>query len=155
MPLIRKVVAAGWKPIPYATPSDPAIYVERFDDQTCNTFYLTAQNSSTSTKTYQMTVDGASLQLGSTITVKDLVSGFTFSVSHSGSNALFTDSPGRGGNGPLPDHRHGIGTAASGRHASQRQPGVGIGLSDELGSGYERDCGDVGVGRFHRFAGYP
>ena len=60
MPLIKKVVAAGWKPVPYATPSDAAIYVERFDDQVGNTFYLTAQNSSTSTKTFQMTVDGAS-----------------------------------------------------------------------------------------------
>ena len=45
MPLIRKIVAAGWKPVNYATPSDPAIYVERFDDQKSNTFYLTAQNS--------------------------------------------------------------------------------------------------------------
>ncbi len=33
MPLIKKIIAAGWRPIPYATPSDPAIHVERFDDQ--------------------------------------------------------------------------------------------------------------------------
>ncbi len=59
MPLIKKIIAAGWRPITYATPSDPAIHVERFDDQVGNTFYLTAQNSSTATKSFQMTVDGA------------------------------------------------------------------------------------------------
>ena len=34
---------AGWRPVTYATPSDAAIYVERFDDQAGNTFYLTAR----------------------------------------------------------------------------------------------------------------
>jgi len=94
MPLIRKIVAAGWKPIPYATPSDPAIYVERFDNQTSNTFYLTAQNSSTTTtKTFQMTVDGASLQIGSgAITVNELVGNSALSATRSGSNILFSDT---------------------------------------------------------------
>jgi hypothetical protein len=93
MPLIKKVVAAGWKPVPYATPSDAAIYVERFDDQVGSTFYLTAQNSSTPTKTFQMTVDGASLDAGSgTITLKELVGNTTISASRSGSNVLFSDT---------------------------------------------------------------
>jgi hypothetical protein len=98
MPLIKKIAQAGWKPVNYATPSDAAIYVERFDDQQSNTLYLTAQNSSTSTtKTFQMTVDGASLQLSSgAITVKELVGNTTLSASRSGSNLLFSDtlSPG-------------------------------------------------------------
>ena len=93
MPLIKKVVEAGWKPLPYATPSDPVIYVERFDDQKGDTFYLTAQNTSASTKTFQMTVDGASLQLGSgSITLKELVGNTSLSASRSGSNILFSDS---------------------------------------------------------------
>jgi hypothetical protein len=93
MPLIRKVVAAGWRPVPYATSSDGSIYVERFDDQVGNTFYLTAQNSSTSTKSFQMTVDGASLGAGSgAITLKELVGNTAMSASRSGNNILFSDS---------------------------------------------------------------
>jgi hypothetical protein len=93
MPLIKKAVLAGWKPIPYATPSDPAIYVERFDDEVGATFYLTAQNSSTSAKTFQMTVDAAALGATSgTITLKELVGNTTLSASRSGSNIFFSDT---------------------------------------------------------------
>jgi hypothetical protein len=92
-PLFRKIIGAGWRPIPYATPSDPAIYVERFDDQAGNTFYLTAQNSSTVGKTVTMTVDGAALGAATgTISLKELVGNTTLSASRSGSNILFTDS---------------------------------------------------------------
>lgn len=93
MPLIKKIVAAGWRPVTYATPSNPAIYVERFDDQVGNTFYLTAHNTGYSTTSYQMTVDGASLDAGSgTITLKELLGNTTLSASRSGSNILFSDS---------------------------------------------------------------
>ncbi len=93
VPLIKKAIAAGWRPVPYATPSDAAIYVERFDDQVGSTFYLTAHNSSTATKTFQMTVDGAALGAGSgTITVKQLVNNTTLSTSRSGSNILYSDT---------------------------------------------------------------
>jgi hypothetical protein len=93
VPLIRKVVTAGWKPIPYATPSDASIYVERFDDEVATTFYLTAQNSSTSTKTFQMTVDGASLGAATgAISLQELVGNVALSTTRSGSNILFTDT---------------------------------------------------------------
>ena len=94
MPLIKKAAQAGWRPVPYATPSDAAIVVERFDDQQGDTFYLTAQNTNASTtKTFQMTVDGASLQLGSgAITLKELVGNTSLSASRSGSNVLFSDT---------------------------------------------------------------
>jgi hypothetical protein len=91
--LIRKTTAAGWRPVNYATPSDPAIYVERFDDQAGSLFYLTAQNSSASAKTFQLTLDGAGLGLSAgAVTVKELVGNTTMSVSRSGLNALFTDT---------------------------------------------------------------
>ncbi len=94
MPLIRKIALAGWRPMTYAVPSDSTILVERFDDQSGGTFYLTAQNSgTTTTRTFQMTVDGASLDLGSgAITLKELVGNTTVSASRSGSNILFSDS---------------------------------------------------------------
>ena len=93
IPLIRTIAQAGWRPVNGAIPSDAAIFVERFDDQAGNTFYLTAHNSSTATKTFQMTVDGATLGLGSgAVTVKERVGNTTLSASRSGTNVLFSDS---------------------------------------------------------------
>ena len=93
VPIIRTIVAAGWRPVNYATVSDPAIYVERFDNQTSNVFYLTAQNSSTGSKSFSLTMDGAGLKLSSsTITVQELLAGNSLSVSRSGSNATISDS---------------------------------------------------------------
>src|SRR4029453_1716967 len=83
---------AGWRPVPYASTPDSSIYIERFDDQSGNTFYLTAFNNSSSTKTFQMTVDGASLGVGSgAITLKELVGNISISASRSGRNILFSD----------------------------------------------------------------
>jgi hypothetical protein len=93
VPLLKTIISAGWKPIPYATPSDPAIRVERFDDQAGDTFYLTAQNSGTATVNYTMTIDGASLGLGSgAVTLTELVGNTTISAARSGNNILFSDS---------------------------------------------------------------
>jgi hypothetical protein len=93
MGLIKKVYLAGWRPVPYASTPDSSIYVERFDDQSGNTFYLTAFNNSSSTKTFQVTVDGASLGIGSgAITLKELVGNTSISASRSGSNIFFSDT---------------------------------------------------------------
>jgi len=93
MPLIKKIIQAGWRPVSYATPSDAAIFVERFDSEQGGAFYLTAQNSGTATKSFQLSLDGTALGAGSgAVTVKELVGNTTISASRSGSTILFSDS---------------------------------------------------------------
>jgi hypothetical protein len=90
MPLIRQIVTAGWQPINYTTSSDPAILVERFDDEKSDTFFLTAQNTSTTAKTIQLTLDGAGLGISSTATVSinELVTGVLVTPTRDGSGNL-------------------------------------------------------------------
>jgi hypothetical protein len=91
-PLIRTITQAKWNPINAVVSSDTAIFVERWGDPS-GTFYLTAHNSSTSTKSFQLTVDGAWLGLGSgAATVKELLGNTTLSGSRSGLNVLFSDT---------------------------------------------------------------
>jgi hypothetical protein len=93
VPLIRTIAQAGWRPVNYATSSDAKVLVERFDDDSSNIFYLTAHNSGTGATTQTLTVDGASLSLGSgAITVRERVGGTTLSASRSGSNVVFSDA---------------------------------------------------------------
>jgi len=85
IPLIRKIVEAGWKPIPYATSSDPGVLLERFDRGSESPFYLTAQNSGGGSSTFQITLEGASLGLiEGDVVVKDLVTNWTVPAIRSG-----------------------------------------------------------------------
>jgi hypothetical protein len=94
IPLIKKVAAAGWKPVPYATSSDPKVFIERFDNQTGNVFYLTAHNSSTATTSASFTLDGAALGIASSdsVAVKELLSNASIPASRAGANVTLSDS---------------------------------------------------------------
>jgi hypothetical protein len=94
IPLIKKVAAAGWKPVPYATSSNPAVFIERFDNQTGNVFYLTAHNSGTATTTASLTLDGAALGItsSSSVAAKELLSNASVPAARAGANVTLSDS---------------------------------------------------------------
>jgi PKD repeat protein len=94
IPLIQKEAAAGWQPVTYADASVSAVYVERFGSPSAGKFYISAQNTGSSTSSTQFTIDGAGLGISTStaVTVKELLSNSALSVTRSGSNILFSDS---------------------------------------------------------------
>jgi hypothetical protein len=93
IPLIRTIVVAGWRPINGATPSDPAVFVERFDNEKAGVFYLTAQNSSDGAKSFQLALDNATLGIHEgSVDVRELVRGKAISAARSGAEVRFADT---------------------------------------------------------------
>jgi IPT/TIG domain-containing protein len=94
IPLIQKEAAAGWQPVTYATPSDPSTLVERFGNPSAGTFYISAQNTGAVTSAPQFTIDGAGLGIAttSTVTVKELLSNTSLTVTRAGTNISFSDT---------------------------------------------------------------
>jgi hypothetical protein len=94
IPLIKSEVTAGWQPVTYASSSDPKTFLERFGNPTAGKFYVSAQNTGTSTSTPQITIDGAGLGIStsSSVTIKELLSNLAVSASRSGNNILFSDN---------------------------------------------------------------
>jgi hypothetical protein len=73
IPVIQKLSAAGWEPIPYARSSNPAVYVERYGNR-----YLTLLNSSSAPATTTLRLEAARWQEGGKGTlpaVADLLTG--------------------------------------------------------------------------------
>jgi hypothetical protein len=94
MPLIKTVAQAGWTPINYATSSDTSTLLERFGDPTAGTFYVSAQNSGTSSTSVTITLDGAGLGISTStpITVTELVSNTSRTVTRNGTDILFNEN---------------------------------------------------------------
>ncbi len=93
IPLIRTVSAAGWRPVNAATSSDPAVYLERFDDGRGDVFYLTAQNSGGSKSTVQIALDAPTLGIGDgAVEARDLVRDKALTVVRSGSDIHLSDT---------------------------------------------------------------
>lgn len=97
IPLIRTIAAAGWRPVNAATPSDPAIYIERFDDGKGETFYLTAQNTGGASKGFQVRLDAPTLAVGSgSVAIQELLRNKAVGASREGTDVLFSDTLGPG-----------------------------------------------------------
>ncbi|HEY7113311.1 MAG TPA: hypothetical protein VIA45_10305 [Thermoanaerobaculia bacterium] len=97
VPLIRTIATAGWKPINGVTVSDSTFWVERFDDETGDVFYLTIFNSGTETRTVQLTLDAGVLGYGSgAVDVHELVRNQALKATRSGPDLLLSDSLGAG-----------------------------------------------------------
>ncbi|MGE5277053.1 MAG: hypothetical protein ACM3SU_08670 [Acidobacteriota bacterium] len=93
IPLIRTVAAAGWRPVNGATPSDPSIYVERFDDERGEVFYLTAQNVGDAPKTFRVSLDGPTLGIGSgSVQIQELLRDMAVPPSREGADVVFSDT---------------------------------------------------------------
>jgi hypothetical protein len=93
IPLIRTIVAAGWRPIHGATVSDASLLVERFDQESGDVFYVTAQNTGTSTKTFQITLDAATIGIQSgTVQILELVRNKNLPASRVGPDVRFSDT---------------------------------------------------------------
>ncbi|HMF07593.1 MAG TPA: PKD domain-containing protein, partial [Thermoanaerobaculia bacterium] len=95
IPLVQKEAAAGWQPVNYASSTDPNVQVERFGSPASGKFYISAQNTSTSSSASpQFTIDGAGLGIATTSTVgsQELVSGGLRSIGRSGTNLMLSES---------------------------------------------------------------
>jgi IPT/TIG domain/S-layer homology domain len=94
MPLIKTAAGAGWRPVPYTTASDTSTLIERFGDPTAGTFYVTAQNSGTSSTSITITLDGAGLGIptGATVTAQELLSNTPRSITRNSTNILFNEN---------------------------------------------------------------
>lgn len=93
IPLIRTVVAAGWRPVHGATVSDPSLLVERFDQESGDVFYVTAQNTGASTKTFQITLDAGTIGIQSgTVQILELVRNKNLPASRVGPDVRFSDT---------------------------------------------------------------
>jgi IPT/TIG domain-containing protein len=94
IPLIQKEATAGWQPITYVTSSDPATLVERFGNSATGTFFISAQNTGTTTTSVQLSVDGTGLGISAaaTVTARELVSNTVITVTRSGGNLILSDS---------------------------------------------------------------
>jgi hypothetical protein len=93
VPLIRTVAAAGWRPVHGVTTSEPAIYVERFDDDRGDVFYLTAQNWTETARTFLLTLDAATLRIeGGSVKVTELSRGRALSASRIAGDVRFSDT---------------------------------------------------------------
>jgi hypothetical protein len=93
IPLIRTVVAAGWRPVHGVTVSEPAVLVERFDDGRGEVFYLTAQNTGAATAKPDFTLDGGTIGLeDGKVTVLELVHNKALAASRVGPDARFSDT---------------------------------------------------------------
>jgi PKD repeat protein len=94
MPLIKTVALAGWMPVPYATPSDANILIERFGDPADGTFYISAQNSDDTAHTVTITLDGAGLGISTStpVTVTELVSNSARTVTRNDPNVVIPDT---------------------------------------------------------------
>jgi hypothetical protein len=97
IPLIRTVAAAGWRPVNGATPSDPSLFVERFDDGKGGVFFLTAQNTGDASKTFQVRLDAPTLGIGSgSVEIQELLRGKAVAASREGADVVFSDTLGAG-----------------------------------------------------------
>jgi PKD repeat protein len=74
--------------------SDSSTLLERFGDPADGVFYVTAQNSGTSTTSVQITLDGAGLGLpeSTPVNVTELVSSSSRSVTQNGADLTFSES---------------------------------------------------------------
>jgi hypothetical protein len=80
IPIVKRLSAAGWEPIPYARSADPAVYVERFGSR-----LFTVLNDSRASHATTVTIDLRALSLPLTTPhVVDLVSGKTISAQRLG-----------------------------------------------------------------------
>ena len=90
MPLIRAAAAEGWRPVPYATASNPAIVLERFDSGTGNRLCLTAQNTGSSPAVFDVVVDGGRLGIQSgPASGRERVSDVALAVTRDAANLRF------------------------------------------------------------------
>jgi hypothetical protein len=75
IPLLRRLTAAGWQPLTYATCSNPKILVERFGPDPGGEVFLTLLNDTKETQVGNLTVDLKAMGLKQAVSAHELVAG--------------------------------------------------------------------------------
>ena len=75
IPLLRRVTAAGWQPLTYATCDNPKILLERFGPAADGTVFLTLINDSADTQSGAVTADVGAPGIKNPAIARELVSG--------------------------------------------------------------------------------
>ena len=74
IPLVKRVAAAGWEPLTWATADIPQVHVERFGPGGDKTIYLTLLNESDQTQTTRLALDKAKFKIKPPGHVRDVIS---------------------------------------------------------------------------------
>ncbi|HEY7113888.1 MAG TPA: hypothetical protein VIA45_13225, partial [Thermoanaerobaculia bacterium] len=92
VPLIREAVKAGWRPVNYATASRPDVFLERFDDEKSERFFISAQNNGQTSGPIRIAIEGAPLGLSPSrpILVQERVDGRRIDSAWEGAQLLVT-----------------------------------------------------------------
>jgi hypothetical protein len=84
IPLLRRITAAGWQPVTYASSDNPKILLERFGPDASGTVFLTLLNDTAETQAASITLDFQTLGLKPGVHARALVSNLPASPASNG-----------------------------------------------------------------------